>query len=111
MFCACITIMFNIEGTRPVTMASIAPAPLQAKPIAPSTPAAGQSLATQSQQQTQMKITMPVVQGQQVRCCYTFQEFLHVKNHSSSHLLFRSFRPNPLELCTLHRQPMAKLVL
>ena len=53
-------------------MASIAPAPvtLQAKPLAPSTPAAGQSLVTQSQQQpqqTHMKITMPVVQGQQVR--------------------------------------------
>ena len=54
-------------------MASIAPAPvtLQAKPLAPTTPASGQTLVTQSQQQqqhqpTQMKITMPVAQGQQV---------------------------------------------
>ena len=55
-------------------MASIAPAPvtLQAKPLAPTTPAAGQTLVTQSQQQqqhhqpTQMKLTMPVAQGQQV---------------------------------------------
>ncbi len=69
-----------IAGTRTVTMPSIAPAPstVQAKSLAASAPVGAQSLITsqatqqpqqqqqQQQQPTQMKISMPVGQNQQV---------------------------------------------
>lgn len=59
------------SGARPVTMASIAPAPLQTKSQLSSGTPAAQSLISgaqsQQQQQQHMKIAMPVAQGQQVK--------------------------------------------